>query len=242
MVAVQFLTRLPVPAIPDYKPWYLDGAARYFPAVGLMVGAISAGVLWAASQIWPAPVPAILAVAAGIAITGAFHEDGLADFFDCLGGQTPDARLTIMKDSRLGTFGTLALGVVVALKIAALSALPLAAAMLALLSAHAVARLAALCAIPFMPYAADVQTAKAAPLLAAIRPGRLAFAALFAILPLLWLPPANLAVGLLATVAATAVLIRQANRLLGGYTGDVLGAIEQTVEVVLLLSLSASLA
>ena len=86
LCAVQFLTRIPVPELKGFQADWVSRSARYFPLVGQLVGAISAGVFWGTSLIWPAPVAAILALAAGVLITGAFHEDGLADTFDGLGG------------------------------------------------------------------------------------------------------------------------------------------------------------
>ena len=88
--AVQFLTRLPVPHLDGFAPEWLDRGVKYFPLAGLLVGAICAAVLLAASTLWTGVLPALLAVAAGIAATGAFHEDGFGDFFDAMGGATPE--------------------------------------------------------------------------------------------------------------------------------------------------------
>jgi adenosylcobinamide-GDP ribazoletransferase len=104
--AVQFLTRLPVPHLDGFAPEWLDRSVKYFPLAGILVGAICAAVLLAASTLWSGVMPALLAVAAGMAATGAFHEDGFGDFFDAMGGATRESRLAIMKDSRLGTFGS----------------------------------------------------------------------------------------------------------------------------------------
>jgi adenosylcobinamide-GDP ribazoletransferase len=109
--ALQFLTRLPVPSFVDFQSDWITRAARYYPLVGILVGAISAGVLLAGGQVWSGLLPALLAVAAGVLVTGGFHEDGLADTADGLGGgQAPARRLEIMKDSRVGTYGVLTHG------------------------------------------------------------------------------------------------------------------------------------
>ncbi len=237
--AVQFLTRLPVPHLDGFAPEWLDRGVKYFPLAGILVGAICAAVFKAASTLWTGALPALLAVAAGIAATGAFHEDGFADFFDAMGGATRDARLAIMKDSRLGTFGVLALGIGVALKVFALAALAPAAAAAALIAAHAGARFAAISVMPFLPYAGNMSTAKAKPLAANITVGGLAVAACFGLAPVLLLPlPAAIRACLVAFAAAIFMAWR-AKRLLGGFTGDVLGAIEQSYEIAFLLTAAA---
>ncbi|MEM0944986.1 MAG: adenosylcobinamide-GDP ribazoletransferase, partial [Pseudomonadota bacterium] len=107
--AVQFLTRLPVPA-PGWEEDRLARAMRWFGAVGLLVGALTGALWWAASVALPAPVAAGLAIAGGIWLTGALHEDGAADTADALGGHASRERaLEIMRDSRIGTYGAAAL-------------------------------------------------------------------------------------------------------------------------------------
>ena len=196
--AVQFLTRLPVPHLPSFTTEWLDRGVKYFPLAGILVGSACAAVLAAASVLWTGTLPALLAIASGVAITGAFHEDGFADFFDAMGGVTREARLAIMKDSRLGTFGVLALGFAIAAKIAALSVLSLPVASCALVAAHSGGRLAAIAVMPTMPYAGDPSAAKAKPLATNITPSGLAFAAVFGLAPLLLLP---LTTGLTAAIA-----------------------------------------
>ena len=113
-VALQFLTRLPIPAWVSqddgFDPGWLNACVRYFPLVGVLVGGCGAAVLALASLGWPPLVVAVLAVAATVWVTGALHEDGLADTFDALGSQVSrDEALSIMKDSRIGTYGAVAL-------------------------------------------------------------------------------------------------------------------------------------
>ena len=167
-VALQFLTRLPVPSFERWDDRWLNDCVRHFPLVGLLVGSIGGAVLWAAGSLWTPLVAAILAVATTALVTGAFHEDGLADTFDGLGGSVGRARaLEIMKDSRIGSYGALALMLVTALRVAGLAALaahslPLAALSCALV--HAVARLAPIGLMAALPYAGDAEHAKAKPL------------------------------------------------------------------------------
>ncbi len=237
--AVQFLTRLPVPHLEGFAPAWLDRGVKYFPLAGLLVGAICASILLAASTLWTGALPALLAVAAAIAATGAFHEDGFADFFDAMGGASPEARLAIMKDSRLGTFGVLALGIAVALKVFAVAALTPVVAAAALIAAHAGGRFAAISVMAFLPYAGDISTAKAKPLATNITLLDLTVAACFGLPPVLLLPPLAGLAACVVGFGAAIFMAWRAKRLLGGFTGDVLGAIEQSYEIAFLLAAAA---
>jgi adenosylcobinamide-GDP ribazoletransferase len=242
--AIQFLTRLPTPRLSRWDEDLLARSARYFPAAGLLVGGLTAAVFFAARRLWPAGVlPALLAVAAGVAITGGFHEDGLADTADGLGGgQTPEQRLAIMKDSRIGSYGALALGLMLALKIAGLASLPAAIGAAALLAAHALGRAAAGLAMWALPYAADPGASKLKPVARDVRLPEAAFGLVIALLPVALLPPRVAAAGLAAGGAAALWPALTARRLIGGYTGDVLGAIEQVFETFFLLGVAGALA
>jgi adenosylcobinamide-GDP ribazoletransferase len=239
LAAVQVLTRLPVPYLRDFTADWLERGVKFFPLAGALVGGMCGVVLLAASALWSGMLPALLAVAAGIALTGAFHEDGLADFFDALGGSTRASRLAIMKDSRHGTYGVLALGIAVAIKVLALAALPATAGLAALIAAHAGGRLAAVAVIRALPYTGDLPAAKVKPLGGAITRSDLAIAAAFGLLPILLLPHAAGLWGCLAGLAAASLTAWGAHRLLGGYTGDVLGAVEQSYEIAFFLGAAA---
>jgi adenosylcobinamide-GDP ribazoletransferase len=242
LCAVQFLTRLPTPSFADFEPAWITRAARYFPLVGILVGSACALVLLAAGQVWSGPLPALLAVAAGVLITGGFHEDGLADTADGLGGgQTSERCLEIMKDSRVGTYGVLALGLVLAIKVAALAELPLATAALALVAAHGAGRTAAVAVMVLERHVSDRDDAKYKPAPDGVRPLELLVAAVLGLWPLALLGWAGLA-GALVGAALAVVLALTARRLIGGYTGDVLGGVEQACELGVLLGISAMLA
>src|SRR5215218_7374122 len=143
LTAVGFLTRIPVPAArarPD-----LNRAAIFFPLVGLLVGGIAAGTR-ALADLALAPLPAtLLAVAAALIVTGALHEDGLADVADAIGAHTTrERRLEILKDPRIGTFGGLALIVAIALSTTTIAALDTQDAAKALVISHTLSRWAIL--------------------------------------------------------------------------------------------------
>lgn len=240
LCAIQFLTRIPTLALAGFEADWITRAARYFPLVGQGVGAISAGVFLLGSPVWGAGVAAILAIGAGLLLTGAFHEDGLADTADGLGGgQTAQRRLEIMKDSRIGTYGVCALLVALGLKVAVLATFPAQAGALALLAAHGAGRAAAVVAMRVTPYAPSGEAGKWKPTPMGVRTGEVIVALAIAVWPLLLLPAAPVAAGLVLGGAAAAILARTAVRLIGGHTGDVLGAVEQVFEVGFLLGLAA---
>jgi adenosylcobinamide-GDP ribazoletransferase len=242
LCAVQFLTRLPTPSFADFEPGWITRSARYFPLVGLVVGGACALVLLAAGQLWGGALPALLAVAAGVLITGGFHEDGLADTADGLGGgQTPARRLEIMKDSRIGTYGVLALGLVLAIKVAALATLPLATAALALVAAHGAGRTAAVAAMVLGRHVGDPSNAKYKPAPDGVSPGEFLVAAVLGLWPLALLGLPGMAGAAVGGVLAL-LLALTARRLIGGHTGDVLGGVEQACELGVLLGVSAMLA
>jgi adenosylcobinamide-GDP ribazoletransferase len=240
LVALQFLTRIPVPSFPAFKAEWLDRAAKYFPLVGALVGLIAALTLWGASQLFPIMLAALVAITAGVVVTGAFHEDGLADTADGLGGGTTrEQRLDIMKDSRIGTYGAVALILGLALKVGALAALAVPTAALALVAAHAAARLATVLAINGMSYAGDADAAKVKPLATGVTGQELAVAAVLGLAPTFLIDPACFALGLLGGAIPAVLLAVQSKRLIGGYTGDVLGAIQQVFEIGCLLAVAA---
>lgn len=232
--AFQMLTRLPVSNGPLQADW-LARSAKYFPFVGIVVGGMAAAVLLLAAWIWPMPIPALLAVAVAVLATGALHEDGLADTADAEGGQTRDRRLAIMKDPRVGSFGVLALVLVMGSKVAALSGLPADEAAATFVAAAAVSRALAAVVMSRATYAGDRDASRIDHGIEGPRPAEIALALLSALLPLLLLPVPQALTGLgLAVITAAAVAAR-ACRPLGGYTGDVLGAVVATSEAAFLL-------
>ncbi len=245
LLALQFLTRVPVPAWVGYRDQWLHQCARHFPLVGLFVGALAALVLLGSSALWPGPLAVLLSMVATLVLTGAFHEDGLADTFDALGGAVSrDKALLIMKDSRLGTYGTVALLAVLALKAAALIALG-AQAVAALLLAHSVSRAVPVALIRWLPYAGDAQAAKAKPLVTQVSAGGVVVAMLWALAVAAALMAARLLgatavlVSLLAAALVALLMARWLRQRLDGFTGDTLGATQQIGELAIYLALVA---
>jgi adenosylcobinamide-GDP ribazoletransferase len=253
LLALQFFTRIPVTGRlaqwVGYSPAMLRASAAWFPAVGGVIGIIGATVFSSALMLWPAPVAALLCTIATVLVTGAFHEDGLADVADGLGGsQNRERALDIMKDSRIGAFGAIALVLALGLKIALLSALAIQgsvfAAAVAVLVAHVLSRLAPLAVMRWLPYVGG-EASKSKPLADAVSGPALGIALLCCVpaVALLWLAQ-GMAMGmaaLLVGAAFTWVMAQWFKRRLGGFTGDCLGATQQVVELSVYLALAAQL-
>ena len=238
--AIGFLTRIPMPSSAGFQEDWITRGARYFPLVGQIVGGLSALAFLLGTLIWNGWIAAALATAAAVALTGAFHEDGLADTADGLGGgQTVARRLEIMKDSRVGTFGVVTLVLALALKIFALGGMAAIDGAWALLAAHGSARAAAVLGMRLTPYAVQGNAGKWKPTPEGVRWGEVVCAILLAIWPLTLLPGSAVAAGLIGGAAPAIALGLIAKRLIGGHTGDVLGGVEQVFEVGFLLGVAA---
>jgi len=259
--ALGFFTRIPVPAWVPWSAERMNHAARYFALVGWVVGAVGALGYLALAWLLPPAVAVILSMALTIRLTGAFHEDGFADSCDGLGGGWDKAQiLAIMKDSRIGSYGTIGVVLMLLAKAAALvelasptapgalagTAAPaqMAASVtqgvgvaLALLVAHPLSRLAATVVMHRLPYVRSDDSTKSAAVARPLAPAELALAAACGLLPLLLLPPASALGALLAAAAVTVWTARLFLRRLGGYTGDLLGATQQASELAIYLGL-----
>jgi len=248
-MALQFLTRLPVPRGVGFAPAMFRRAVRHFPLVGALVGAVGALVALGALQLWPAAVAATLAVASTLWLTVALHEDGLADTFDALlGAATRDKALAIMKDSRLGSYGVATLATSLLLRVVLLAELlgrGALAAVAAWVAAHAAGRALAVALMWSLPYAGDAAQAKAPALTRDVASGDAAWATLVGVLVIALaatVQPAaagRFAAAIAALVLLLLLLRRWLQRRLNGYTGDTLGAAEQLGEVAVLLAFVA---
>lgn len=240
--AVRFFTRLPVPAWVGHSSEALNHSARYFPAVGLLVGAIGGLVFWLALPLWSQPIAVLLSMAATIYATGAFHEDGLADTVDGLGGGWEKLRiLEIMKDSRVGSYGVVAMVLALLGKFTLLNSLDATLLPIALIAAHAVSRFCATALLATMEYVREDALSKSKPLATRLPPGALLVAFLFALCGLFGLPLHLALVACLLAALATFWLANKFRRWLGGYTGDCLGAVQQVSEIAFYLGLAANL-
>jgi adenosylcobinamide-GDP ribazoletransferase len=236
--ALAVLTRLPAGRLDSDD---FQAAPGWFAAVGLILGAGQALVFLGATAVWGPALGALAALAVGVMLTGALHEDGLADTADALGARrTPERALEILRDSRIGSFGALALILTLGAQAVALAQLGAGAAPWALIAAAALSRLAAAVVLRRGPYlrasgAASGMTGVwgASPLLAASSAGAVALVVAVSGLGL-----AGLA-GLSGLVAMAVVVAVWARARLGGVTGDVLGAVQQAGQTGFLLGVLA---
>lgn len=248
--ALRFCSRLPVPRLPGetdpHAPPRAARLARLLPVAGALIGAFGGAVLAGALRLGLGPwLSAVLAVAGLTLATGAFHEDGLADTADGFGGgRTPEARLAIMRDSRIGAFGAAALILAFHLRIAALAALavrldPLAAAAAVVLAA-AVSRVAQLLPLGLLrPARSDGASAAfgRVPLAALAVAGLVTAGLALVLVRATALPAAGAALGSGLAAAAALGLAGLSRRLIGGQTGDVAGAAQQLAEIAALVGL-----
>jgi len=247
-VAIQFLTRLPVPNLEGFQTSWLSESARYFPLVGALVGVISVGVWWLSSMVFPPTVAIGLMMSASLLLTGAFHEDGFADVCDGFGGgRTRDAVLAIMKDSRVGAYGAIGVAMMLGLKWSVLTSLPYSTFPMIVVAAHIASRWCAIGIIWRLQYIRPDTEAKSKPLASSLGGRNWLLSGLLGALVLLpgFLlidPPLRnqLAVVLLAALAlslmsAIFAAVYFKNRI-GGYTGDCVGAAQQLAELSFLLT------
>jgi adenosylcobinamide-GDP ribazoletransferase len=241
-LALTFLTRIPVPGNAPtvlLGPGALGRAAVWFPVVGALVGAVLGATRLLADLVLPPGPSTALAIGVAVAVTGALHEDGLADTADGLGAhRAPERRLEIMRDPRVGTFGAVALVLALLLAWSLLSGLDGRRCLLAAVAAHALARWSMLLAAAAFP-PARAPGAGAGTLLAVSLP-RLAVATVVAAaIALAAAGPVPGAVAVAVTLAATAAVGATATRALGGVTGDVYGATGKVVEIAAIAALVA---
>ncbi len=242
LIAAQFLTRLPIPPglRKDWTMADLRDSVPVFPLVGLLVG-LTAGLAYAAAIFvgLPPVIAALLAVAVQMLITGALHEDGLADVCDGFGGApTRERKLEIMRDSRLGSYGAIGLMFGLALRVAAIAHLAGPGMVAAGLVAAAVLSRAAMpMAMTLLPQARAEGLAAAA--------GRPSFSrallglGIGVLMVFLCLSPFEGLAVLIAGAVAALAFLTLAWRQLGGITGDVLGGLQQIVEIACLLTIVA---
>jgi adenosylcobinamide-GDP ribazoletransferase len=242
--AVVFLTRIPVGSLYDFRREELSRSLIYFPVVGMVVGLAGGVVLMTGQLLLPSLIAVLLCMAATVALTGGIHEDGLADAADGLfGGRNAARRLEIMKDSRLGTFGALALWFSLTGKLVLLNTLLERSAWLAsaaIVMANTLGRGACVVLLYCYPYV-RAEGSKANLFGGGMRRGQLVLALAFS--AALAFAVADLAAAscVLAAILVTGIAGVYFKRKIDGVSGDCLGAANQLVELACYLSLVAHL-
>jgi len=251
LLALSFFTRIPTPRSMIYSPNLLNQANRYFSLVGLLLALLQGGFFLIFMQILPASIALILMIAAGLVLTGAFHEDGLADMADGIGGGLNiKQRLSIMKDSRVGTYGVVTLVTILALKYLLLLELAQRGYLstdnhlffiVCLTLGFSLSRAVAASLIINTAYVSEQNSSKSTTLASEQRPMELLILIAVALLPA-WYFSFYEVLSLILLL----FIFRQLFRAwlidkIGGITGDCLGAAQQISEVIIYIVLLASL-
>lgn len=237
LTAVMFFTKIPCPSWVDHSAEYLNKSSRYFSLIGIIVGGVGGAVFYGFNVVFPHSVAILLSMLATIWLTGAFHEDGLADMFDGFGGGwTKEQILKIMKDSRIGTFGVVGLTGILALKFLVLNNLPSAQIPIILIAGHALSRFLASTLAVTHDYARE-KSSKAKPTATEMSKLAVIISAIFGFAPLalfgnIWIITAVIPVFLVHLYLGYFF-----QKKIGGFTGDCSGAAQQLTEVIFYLSI-----
>lgn len=244
--ALMFYTRIPCPGWVGYSPELLNKSTRYFPLIGWIVGGFSFLTYFLSNFLFSNEISVLLSLLAGVLVTGSFHEDGLADAVDGFGGGwTKSSILDIMKDSRLGTYGAVALIFLFAFKFFALKEIVeklsrvdvyfLASLFIAY---HALARFTAIHITFTSKYSREDETSKSKPIAKDYSFKEILGVYFFGLIPLfiLCIFSYKFIFILIPLYLLYFFSQRYFNKWLDGYTGDCLGAVEQLAEIIILLT------
>lgn len=238
-IALGFLSRIPLPSQINYSQKNLNQASRYFSLVGWLIGGVCALTFFLGELVFPKNIAILLSMMISLLLTGCFHEDGLADTCDGLGGGWEQKqKLAIMKDSRLGTYGAAGLWFTLMLKYSLLNALSSTDIIIMLLVAHPLSRSVSTMMIYLLPYVSDDNTAKVKPLAESLQKQDLLInlllgcgGLLLVFSQALWLVMILITFVMLFRL----FLLKQIN----GFTGDTLGASQQIAELLIYLTVIA---
>jgi len=247
--ALMFYTRIPCPANIDHSDEYINKSTRYFPLIGWIVGGISFLVFWLSTLLFDVSIAVLFSLITGVLVTGAFHEDGLADVFDGFGGGWTKAKiLEIMKDSRIGAFGVIALIFLFALKFFALNNFLLKLnsenyllIALIFINYHTLPRLTAINIVFTSNYSREDASSKAKPIAKAHGFKEILGAYFFGLLPLVILCILQWQYSVVLVTLFLLYFFSKGyfEKWIDGYTGDCLGAVEQMGECICLLTFYA---
>ncbi len=241
LTALSFFTRFPVGSIVDYSQDSLNRCNRYFPLIGLIVGGVAALSYYLFLLILPASVALLLSMLLTILFTGAFHEDGFADMCDGFGGGWKKEQiLNIMKDSRIGTYGSIGLIGILLLKYSSLMELRHNQIFAIMVSAHILSRTMAVTTMYTLSYVREDEASKSKPITKNLHIKDLTIAllssAVILLIHLYWLPAIFL-ISIIPMFMVKRLMERWFVKHIGGYVGDCLGAIQQVTEIVFYLTM-----
>ena len=238
--ALSFYTRIPCYHLGDYSPECMNKSAKYCSLIGWIVGGIAFGVYYAAKFLFPYSICILISMISTILLTGAFHEDGFADFLDGFGGgSTKEQILTIMKDSRVGTYGVIGLISILAIKYLCLLSMKPSTLLLILIAGHSLSRFISTTYMYTHKYV-SLNDSKSSGICQKGSTNDFVLSAVFAIIPFIFLNR------IYFLVLIPILLIRELygfylSKKIGGYTGDCLGSIQQITEVAFYLLILAGI-
>jgi adenosylcobinamide-GDP ribazoletransferase len=248
--AVMFYTRIPTPKDLPYSQVHLNRSRKYFPLIGIIIGLIFAGIYAISVLILSPTISVLLAMCASVLATGAFHEDGFADTCDGFGGGwSTEQVLTIMKDSRVGTYATVGLYFMFSLKVFTLleitQSLSLYAFIICVVFANTISRQISSIAIDHFEYVQDIDASKVKPITEnymSMADKRFSYGiCTITIIALCFVSFWAVFFSLIIAGIGSLIFLRYSKKRIGGYTGDVLGATQQISEILILLSLTTIL-
>lgn len=237
LAAVMTLTRIPLWKVLILDKKYFRKTLLYWPLVGYITGGVTLGVLWGASSVMPLLPACVLAILSRLLLTGAMHEDGLADFFDGFGGGTTKEKiLAIMKDSHIGCYGTIGLIVYLLLYLSLLYSFDIRTALPLILIADVFSKLCASITINSLSYVRKEEESKTQLVYLSNSVPEILLIGCLACLPFLILPAPVFLGAIPPTLLAAYVLRQYLKKKIGGYTGDCCGASVLIIEQVFYLS------
>lgn len=236
--ALQFYSRIPAGKI-DYSEENLAQSIRYFPLVGSVVGIVGASVFMLFMLVFSQGVSVTAALISMLAVTGVLHEDGVSDFFDGFGGAyTRERILEIMKDSHVGAYGVISLVLLFLAKFSLLTSITPEKVPLVLIAAHASSRFVAVALMRSSSYA-RTENSKSAHSRLSLSRTTVVTAFVFGVLPLVFIPPLVSAVAAIVYAIILFALKHYVEKKIGGFTGDVLGTLQQFCEIAFYLVYTA---
>ena len=234
LIAIQFFTRIPIPNV-DFTPEKLNSSSKYFPLVGVLVGVLVSLSYMVSSFIFSHSISILMSIFFSLILTGAFHEDGLSDFIDGIGGgYSKEKILQIMKDSRIGSFGGIAISLYLLFKFTSLNEISSFYLPLVFVSAHSLSRFTSISLIYSLNYVSE--DGKSKPLAKKMKFYELILALLFGILPLFTFKSFFIFILLIPQLLFRIFFYYYLNSKINGFTGDSLGAAQQISEIIFYLS------
>lgn len=240
LTAILFFTRIPCPKWVNHSADILNKSSRYFSLVGIIVGTFAALIFYMSSFVFSTEISIIFSMISSVWLTGAFHEDGFADVCDGFGGGwTKEKILTIMKDSRLGTFGVIGLISILSIKFLSLQELSnhKNLIIITIISGHSISRFIATILLYTHDYVRDIDSSKIKPTTKQMSLKSLVISAFFGILPLAFFYNTSVFLCIIPLLITYFLLGRFFKKWIGGQTGDCAGALQQVSEIVFYLSI-----